>query len=185
MGQARVRRLTHVLGETQVENVRAIVGAYADVGGLHVPVQDAATVGVGDGIDNLLEDLQSPLDRSPGTGSGGPRRHGLALDPFHDEQRSAIDLEQLVDTHDAGMVELAREAELACEAPACDEVGSHESLDRDERAVVGARAVDDSLATATDLLQELVWAKRSEGAPRGGQPRPLQPLVVLVEGESI
>ena len=96
-------------------------------------------------------------------GSAQQRGQGAALDQLHGEVGPAVaELAQLVDRHDARMLELAADLRLLDEA--ADQLGIvvvlfEQDLDGQVAAQVGVAALEDGAhAAAADLAQELVAA---------------------------
>ncbi len=120
-----------------------------DVGRLQVAVDHAAGVGVGDGLGDGLEDRQEagPVVVGAVARSSSNSRQGVALDQLHGEEGPEVgEGAQLVDRHDAGVLELAADLGLLDEA--ADHVGVvaevvAQDLERDVAAEVGVAALED------------------------------------------
>ena len=151
------------------------VGVEQDVGRLEVAVDDAVLVGV-------LRRPRRPADqlRPPRAGAAGrrrPLRQALALDEPHAEVMLPVVLADLVDRHDAGMVEVGGGLGLGVEPLDVGVVGELAGEDHLEgHGAVQAdlpRLVDDPHAAAGDLAEQLVVAEAPGMPGRGGSGRPL------------
>jgi hypothetical protein len=136
-------------------------------------VNDAAGVGIGHRLANLLEDLQPARQVRVGVAAPGQERgQGLPLDQLHGEVGPPVgELSQLVDRHHARVLQLAANLRFLDEA--ADDFGPVlvfvlEHLDSQVAAEVRvAPPQHRPHAAAADLAQELV----APGRPRRGSLR--------------
>ena len=161
------------LGQAPVHDLDLAERADHDVRRLQVPVDHPSGVRVGHRLRHLLEDAQGPRQpvgrRRPG---GQQLREGLAPDQLHREERPAVgEGAQLVDRHDARVLELAADLRLLDEA--ADHLGAAaevvaEDLDGDVAAEVGVAALEHlAHAAAGDLAVDAVADRRVGGGPVG------------------
>src|SRR4030095_6246725 len=101
-------------GDAEVHDLDGAAAAEEDVARLDVAVDDAELVGVGEGSEDM-----------PGDGDGfrfgegtalDPLAEGLPLEELHDDVGTAVLRAGVVDTYDAGVVQLRADARLAQEA---------------------------------------------------------------------
>jgi hypothetical protein len=132
-------------------------------------VDDAALVGVVDGIADFGEEEQGGLDRS-GRGTTDPQSRvsgtgslieGDAIDELHDEVVAAVGRHAgVMDCDDAGVAEGGDEFGLALEAESLSRRGEgalEEHLEGDPAACGELEGlVDDALAAAVKLAADLV-----------------------------
>ena len=79
-----------------------------------VPVNNALVVGVLEGIANLPDELQGVVKRYPPGPQTLPQVH--ALDVLHDEIGVTVALAEIVDSHNARMVQLRQGTGLSAKA---------------------------------------------------------------------
>ena len=107
----------HHLAHAPVDDLHFAKAADHDVRRLQVAVHDTAHVRVGERLADVFEDRQ---ERASIAGRRLPLgelfRQGLALDEFHAEERLAVDHAEVIDRHDAGVLELAADLRLFDEA---------------------------------------------------------------------
>ena len=101
------------LGQAEVEDLHDPVGSHLHVGGLQVAVDDAALVGVLEGLRHLPGDGQRLLQREPALRDA--LGQGDALDELHDEGADALRLLEPVDDGDVRVLEAGQEAGLPLE----------------------------------------------------------------------
>ena len=91
-----------------------VVGRHHEVVGLEVAVHDPGGVRLGERARDLRGNLQRPARRKR------PARHQLShrlpLDQLHADVRLAVDLTELVDGHDGGMIQRRRGTRLGFES---------------------------------------------------------------------
>jgi hypothetical protein len=130
-------------------------------------VQDVAAVALVDGAGELRDEPGGAARVAVVLEAGGER---AALHELHREERLALVLADIVDRHDAGMIQPGRERYLTLEQP-CRGVGregaAREHLEGDDP--IGADLpgpVDDAHAAGVDAAEDLVAAvaRRREGA---------------------
>jgi len=155
--------------EPPVHHVHFAEFAHHDVRGLEVAMDDALVVRVGHRLAHLEQDAQG-LHLRPAFLPGGDEieylLEGTALHELHREVDAARRVEpELVDRHDAGMVELARHLRLLDEARDLRDLGLREDhLHREVPAQILVPDLEDRPHPAAgDLPLQLV-------APEGGRP---------------
>ncbi len=106
------------LREAPIRDLHLAERADENVGGLQVSVYDAARVGVGHGVANLLEDAQEADAILGGLHAIFEQaRERAAPDQLHCEVRPLLGIDtQLVDRHDARMLELSTDLGFLDEA---------------------------------------------------------------------
>ena len=150
------------LGQPPIHHLHLAERADHDVRRLQVPVDHPSGVRVGHRLRHLLEDAQGPRQpvgrRQPGSQK---LREGLAPDQLHREEWPAVgEGAQLVDRHDARVLELAADLRLLDEA--ADHLGTAaevvaEDLDGNVAADVGVAALEHlAHAAAGDLAVDAV-----------------------------
>ena len=124
-------------------------------------MQDAASVGVLDGLRHAPQQLRRP----PGVKMLAVASEAAALDELHGEEGLPLVLADLVDGHDVRVVELGGGLGLGLEAPQVGRGGElagenhFQGDDPVERRL--PRLVDDAHAAAGDLFQQLVVAEQA------------------------
>ena len=158
----------HLLGQPEVGDPRVAVLVEEDVGRLEVAVDHAALVGVLDGLGDLA-DQPGGLARGQRT-VGKALGEALPLDETHLKVMLALVLANLVDRHDAGMVEVGGRLGLAVEpldVGLIGELAGEDHLECDgpvEADLPGLE--DDPHAAAGDLADDLVVAEVADAGGR-------------------
>ncbi len=167
LGQARLRR---GMGQSEVHDAhahgRTLLPRDHDVGGLDVPVHDAAGVTVVEGVGDLDADVHDVAQAQRLVSQEAQQVH--AADDGHDEEERAFVASQIVDRHDRGVVHLGHELGLALKAflELCRQVVRGDELDGDlaiEERVF--RSINHTHAAAAELGDELVAIRQ----PRSDQ----------------
>ena len=165
------------LGEAPVHDLDLAEAADHDVRRLQVAVDHALRVGVGDRLADLLEDGEEPRPVLVGASSRRQeRRQRAAPHQLHrDEQPAVGQPAQLVDRHDARVLELPADLRLLDESP--DHLGVvamflADHLDGQVAAEVEVAALEDGPhAPASQLADELIsrgWVGRPVTFHRSG-----------------
>ena len=158
LGRVSALRLLKQLGETEVEYLDQAVRPDDDVLGLDVAVHDAQLVGLAERAGYLSREVEYLVERRDA--GGHPVAQRPSLDEFHGDERRPVDLVDLVDGGDVGMVDGGRGLSLADEALDPLVVGRdvlRQDLERDlpaELRVLGG--VDDAHAAAAELVDDPV-----------------------------
>ena len=158
------------LGQPPVHHLDLAEGPHHDVGRLEVAVDHPLGVGIRHRLRHLQGDGQQagPIGRRVGP-FAEDRRERLALDQLHGEEGPVAEAADVVDRHDAGMLQLAADLRLLDEA--LGHVGAvgvplQEHLDREVAAEVDVPAPQHGPhAAAGDLAGELVAV--ADIGPRG------------------
>ena len=153
------------LGQTPVHYLHFAEGADHDVGGFQIAVQDAAAVGIADGLTHLLENAQETAQIR---GRIGPSLEqsieGLSFDQLHGEERLARAVRaQFIDRHQPRMLQLPADLRLfvkAAHGPALVAVVRQQHLQSQVTPQDRVVAVPyDAHAAATDLSVNQVATK--------------------------
>jgi len=144
-----------------------------DVARLEVAVQDAALVGVVDGVGERGQEPGGFSRRRPAVGSRQPMRQAATLDELHAQVRMAGVGADLVDGQDVGVVEVGGGLGLGAEALQVGRgrprAGQQHLEGDDATQAFLPRLVDDAHAAARDLVEHLVIAEVAELARPGRQ----------------
>ncbi len=108
--------LVEALGQPEVGELHARAmdrSQDQEVGGLHVAMDVTLGVGVVERREQVTADLRGRRDRQGSLESLGPLQGVLAVHVLHHELVLPVDLEQLVEGHDAGMTLPARHQQVA------------------------------------------------------------------------
>src|SRR6185437_15864073 len=136
-------------------------GLEQDVVGLHVAMDDAATVRVGERPRHLAQHARG-IRRRKRALRAQPFAERLALDIAHDEEDEAADLADAVNRHDVRMRQPGGRARFAEESLArlgADGEMRREDFDGDVAVeLYVAREIDDSHAAAAELSFERILA---------------------------
>ncbi len=158
-------------------------------------MKDAALMGVGDGVADLGEELEAVAQRTGRIGCGmrdvvcrsrigghRPFIDGLAVDPFHQEDRLAVDGVGAQDGDDAWVGEGGSRLNLALEAGAGRDPGKRprgQTLDGDDPLSARLDGLEyRALGAAPDFGEEGIWAERAKARGRGGVADHREPLLV-------
>ena len=149
------------LGQAPVHHLHLAEGPHHDVGRLEVAVDHPLGVGIRQRLRHLQGDGQQarPIGRRVGP-LAEDRRERLALDQLHGEEGPVAEAADVVDRHDAGMLQLPADLRLLDEPPGhVGPVGVllQQHLDRQVAAQVDVAAAQHGAhAAAGDLAGELV-----------------------------
>jgi hypothetical protein len=175
-GQGQRRAAAGHPGHPEVGDPDMGVPLEEQVLGLDVPVDDAAAVGVVDGVDRL----DQQLDRAPGRGH--QLAHRAPADQLHGQVVAALLLAHLVDGDDVGMREARGHLRLAGEALAVDglalvdDLEGHEALQAqlpgavDHAGAAAAHPLEQDVASQSCLPGRLAFRQPS-WFPRSHDPR--------------
>ena len=176
------------LDEAEVREVDVLVAAARDqhVGGLDVPVDEAALVGGVECVRDLGDDARRPL-RLEAAAAPDQGLEVRPLDPAHRDEERALGLPRLVDGDDVRMVDRGREQRLPLEALAeavvvgqvrSDELQRHGALQRQLGRVVddshtaapgeGLDPVSRHLRPGREFERRHVYNQMSRGSCMGG-----------------
>ena len=169
----RRRRLQH-LGQAPVHHLHLAERPHHDVRRLQVAVDDARAVGVGHRLADLLEHFQEPRQvLGRGLALCEAVGQGAALDQLHGEVRPAVgEPAQVVDRHDAGVLQLAADLRFFDEALLQFRTG-HVFIPQHLEGEVAAQkrvmaAQHQTHASPTDLGVEAIADGRRLGQQRAG-----------------
>jgi hypothetical protein len=172
-GHVRGDRAGQVLGEAPVDHDDLAEAADQHVGGLEVAVDDLLRVGVGDRVgdgDHVLEQGEPAREAA---GAADLRLEALAVDELHAVIRfAAVAPAEVVQRHDAGVLQAGRDRGLEREAPLGLGAAAQQLLDGDhpaEAAVLGA--ADDAEAAGGEHLAEHVALAGLGARDTGGEAR--------------
>ncbi len=184
LGLGQAAFLLEALGQAEVGELRIARAVQQHVGRLEVAVQDAALVGVMDGAgqgrhqagEACLLLIGGPVPLSRHLEFGEPASQAASFHELQGEVGLVVDLANVVDGDDVGMVQLGGGLGLDAEAaqgrargglPGQDHLEGHLAV---EAHLPGP--VDDAHAAAGDLAEQFVVAKALPS--RGGGDRPVQ-----------
>ena len=146
------------LGQAEVEELRLAAPGHEDVGGLDVPVHDAAGVRGLEGVGDLDAEIEQGVELEGSRGEAVAQ--GFAFEQLHGDERLPVVLVDVVDRTDVGVLERGGGAGLALEPleglRIADQILGQE-LQRDAAAelqVLGL--VDDAHAAAAELREDAV-----------------------------
>ncbi len=166
LGAGDIDRAFERPGQTEVGQADATVGLDEDVGGLEVAVDHAALVQMGEDVEKLRREVGHLRDRQ--RTFGHPVGDGLPVDPLHGDGGRTVALDELEDSHDAGVGELAADPHLAAHplAPGVVEAAV-EDLERHPLVELGVAGEPD-LGLAAAAERPLEPPARREPIGHGG-----------------
>ncbi len=139
---------------SEVEDLRLAAVGDEDIVGFQVAVDDRVVVRDADGREELLDQVDGHVHAEPPV-FVEPRPHRAPFDPLHDDEQHWAVLVEVVDPHDAGMIERRYGGGFAVEPLPEARVagillGQHLDGDGDLEARVGG-PIDDSHRAAPEL----------------------------------
>ncbi len=150
-------------GDAEIGDLDRAFDAHQYVGRLHVAVDDAAAVGVFEGVEQLADDRRRLRPRQP----PGPRQAAeqrFAADELHDDEPAVVMARAAVDAGDAGMIELGQGDGLGAEAIDRALPPGQLRLQHLQRHVAIEHLVEGAIhlahAALTELLDQPVGAER-------------------------
>ena len=174
VGAGQAAGVDEQLGDAEVHHLDLAEAGDGDVVRLQVAVDDVVGMGRADRREELLGDVERLVDGHAALVLED-RAERLALDELHDDEERLVVLVEVVDAHDARVVEGRDGGRLALEAApelGVAGVGVAQDLDRHRDLEAGMEApVDDAHRAATELSldrepTEMVY-QRSASSIRG------------------
>jgi hypothetical protein len=92
------------VGDAKVHDLDLAVRRDPDVGGFHVPMDDAGTMGIAEALADLADDVEFPFDRV-GLFLGNHLLEVRALDELHGDVGLPFVLPEVVDGHDVSVAQ--------------------------------------------------------------------------------
>ena len=150
------------LGKPEVDDLHVIAVAHHDVLGLEIAMHDARSVRLRKTLGDLVGDVGEPSRRQPAVGQ--QIAQGLALHPFHGDERHAGLMANVMDGQDVRMVQGGSRLGFLLEAmQTISIVGDTgwEDFDRDSAIEAGIeRAVYLTHAACTERTDDLIRTER-------------------------